>query len=91
MRFGKNFLAERTKKLDVELFPVKAELEKASSAKLDEMLNFQKEASNKTGLRYNHSVSSHNTSTSAHNKVTFISLANNDNSEDNKPKIGSAS
>ena len=77
--------------MDVELFPIKAELEKASSAKLDEMLNFQKAASNKTSLGYDHSVSSHNTSTSAHNKVIFISLANNDNSEDNKPKIGSAS
>ena len=37
--FENNFLAERTKKLEVELFQVRAQLERTSSAKLDEMLN----------------------------------------------------
>ena len=89
--FENNFLAERTKKLDAELFQVRAQLERASSAKQNEMLNFQKVASDKTGLGYDHSISSHNTSTRAHNKVIFIPLANNDNSEDNEPKNESAS
>ena len=50
LRFENNFLAGRTKKLKVELFQVRAHLERTSSAKLDEMLNFQKSASNRTGL-----------------------------------------
>ena len=40
LRFENNFLTERTKKLEVELFQVKAQLERTSSAKLDEMLSF---------------------------------------------------
>ena len=50
LRFENNFFTERTKKLEVELFQVKAQLERTSSAKLDEMLSFQKAASDKTGL-----------------------------------------
>ena len=34
-RFENNFLAEKTKILEVELFQVKAQLERTSSAKLD--------------------------------------------------------
>ena len=45
LRFENNFLAERTKKLEAELFQVKA-LERTSSAKLDEMFSSQKSASN---------------------------------------------
>ena len=52
LRFENNFLAKKTKKLEVELFQVRAQLEKTSSAKLDEMLNIQKSASDQTGLRY---------------------------------------
>ena len=37
LRFENNFLAEKTKKLEVELFQVRAQLERTSSAKLDEM------------------------------------------------------
>ena len=48
--FENNFLAERTKKLETELFQVRAQLERTSSAILDEMLNFQKTASDKSGL-----------------------------------------
>ena len=40
LRFENNFLAEKTKKLDAKLFQMKAQLERTSSAKLDEMLNF---------------------------------------------------
>ena len=39
LRFENNFLAEKTKKLEVELFQVKAQLERTSSAKLDKMLS----------------------------------------------------
>ena len=39
LRFENNFLAEKTKKLEVKLFQVSAQLEKTSSAKLDEMLS----------------------------------------------------
>ena len=91
LQFKNNFLVERTKKLDAELFQVKAQLKRASSAKLDKMLNFQKPASDKTSLGYDHSISSHNTSTGTHNKVIFIPSANNDYYEDNEPKTKSAS
>ena len=46
LRFNNNFLVEKTKKLEAELFQVRAQLEGTSSAKLDEMLSFQKSASN---------------------------------------------
>ena len=39
LRFENNFLAEKTKKLEAELFQVKAQLERTSSTKLDEMLS----------------------------------------------------
>ena len=42
LRFENNFLAKKTNKLEVELFQVKAQLERTSSAKLDEMPNLQK-------------------------------------------------
>ena len=42
LRFENNFLAENTKKLEAELFQVRAQLERTSSAKLDEMLSLQK-------------------------------------------------
>ena len=57
LRFENNFLAKKTKKLDAKLFQVRAQLERTSSAKLDEMLNFQKAAFDKTGLGYDHSLS----------------------------------
>ena len=46
LRFENNFLAEKTKKLKAELFQVRAQLEKTSSAKLNEMLSLQKSTSN---------------------------------------------
>ena len=45
LRFENNFLAKKTKKLEAELFQVRAQLETTSSAKLDEMLSLQKSAS----------------------------------------------
>ena len=58
LRFENNFLTEKTKKLEVELFQVRAQLERTSSAKLDEMLSIQKSVSNQTSLRYDFSSSS---------------------------------
>ena len=55
LRFENNFLVEKTKKLVVELFQVRAKLERTSSAKLDEMLSLQKPASDWTSLRYDFS------------------------------------
>ena len=45
LRFENNFLAEKTKKLEMELFQVRAQLERTSNEKLDEMLSNQKSAS----------------------------------------------
>ena len=58
LRFENNLLVEKTKKLDTELLQVRVQLERTSSVKLDEMLNVQKSASDKTGLGYDHSLSS---------------------------------
>ena len=46
LRFENNFLAEKTKKLEAELFQLRAQLERTLSAKLDEKLSLQKSASN---------------------------------------------
>ena len=50
-----NFLAKKTKKLEAKLFQVKAQLERTSSAKLDEMLRLQKSAFDRIGLGYDFS------------------------------------
>ena len=86
LRFENNLLVEKTKKLDTELLQVRVQLERTSSVKLDEMLNVQKSASDKTGLGYDHSLSSCCTSSNALNKVIFILLANNENFEVTDPK-----
>ena len=39
LRFENNFLAKKTKKLEAELFQVRTQLERTSSAKLDEMFS----------------------------------------------------
>ena len=60
LRFENNFLTEKTKKFEAELFQVRVQLEKTSSAKLDEMLSLQKsvsDASNRIGLGYGFSFS----------------------------------
>ena len=55
LRFENNFLDEKIKKLEAELFQVRAQLERTSSAKLDEMLSFQKSTSDRTELGYDFS------------------------------------
>ena len=76
-----------TKKLEAELFQVRAQLERTSSAKLDEMLSIQKSASDHTCLGYEFS-SSNNTSTSI---TVFVPLSNIVEIENNNVKIDLAS
>ena len=63
LRFENNFLAKKSKKLEAELCQVRAQLERTSSAKLDDMLSIQKSASDQTGLGYG--LSSSNTASSS--------------------------
>ena len=87
LRFKNNFLAEKTKKLKAELFQVRAQLERTSSAKLDEMLSLQKFASDWTGLGYGFS-SSNIASTST---TIFVPFSNNVEIENNDVKTNLAS
>ena len=87
LRFENNFLAGKIKKLETELFQVRAQLESTSSAKLDEMLSFQKPASNQTGLGYGFS-SSNIVSTSI---TVFVPPSNNVEIENNNVKTDLAS
>ena len=80
-------MVEKTKKLEAELFQVRAQLERALSAKLNEMLNLQKFASDRTGLGYGFS-SSNIASTST---TVFVPPSNNVEIENNDVKIGLAS
>ena len=82
LRIENNFLAKKTKKLEAKLFQVRAQLERISSAKLDEMLSFQKSTSNWTGLGYDFS-SPGIASTSS---TVFIPPANNVKIENNTIK-----
>ena len=87
LRFENNFLVEKTKKLEVELFQVRAQLERTSSAKLDEMFSFQKSTSDRTGLGYDFSSSN----IASSNSTVFVSLVDNVNSENNECKTNIAS
>ena len=87
LRFENNFLAEKTKKLEAELFQVKAQLERTSSAKLDEMLNIQKSASDRTSLRYDISFSS----IASASTIVFVPPTNNVKIENNDVKTELAS
>ena len=82
LRFENNFLAKKTKKLEAELFQVRAQLERASSAKLDEMLSLQKYAFDWTGLGYDFSTPSIATSST----TVFVPPANNVGNENNNVK-----
>ena len=75
-------MAEKTKKLEVKLFQVRAQLERTSSVKLDEVLSLQKSASDQTGLGYDFS-SSNIASTS---NTVFVPHANNIETENNDVK-----
>ena len=82
LRFENTFLAEKTKKLEAKLFQVRAQLERTSSAKLDEMLSLQKSASDRTDLGYDFSSPSiASTSTSV-----FVLPANNVETANNNVK-----
>ena len=87
LRFNNNFLAEKTKKLKAELFQVRAQLESASSAMLDEMLSIQKSTSDRTGLGYDFS-SSNIASSSA---TVFVPSSNNVEIKNNNVKADLAS
>ena len=87
LRFENNFLAERTKKLEVKLFQVRAQLERTSNTELNEMLSFQKAAFNKTGLGYD--LSSPNIALS--NTIVFVSPTDNVNSKNDETKTKIAS
>ena len=80
LRFENNFLAKKTKKIEVELSQVRAQLERALSAKLDEMLSILKSASDRIGLGYDFS-SSNIASTSA---TAFVPSSNNVEIEKNR-------
>ena len=82
LRFENNFLAEKTKKLEVELFQVRAQLERTSSAKLDEMLSLQKSAFDRTSLGYDFS----SPSIASTSTTVFIPPANNIETENNVVK-----
>ena len=79
LRFENNFLAERTKKLETGLFQVRAQLERTSSAKLDEMLNLQKSTSDRTSLGYYFSSPSIGSAST----TVFLPPSNNVESENN--------
>ena len=87
LRFENNFLAKKTKKLEAELFQVRAQLERTSSAKFNEMLSLQKSASDRIGLGYGFS-SSNIASTST---IVFVSSSNNVEIENNDVKTDLAS
>ena len=87
LRFENNFLVEKTKKLEVELRQVKAQLERTSSTKLDEMLSIQKSTSDRTGLGYDLSF----TNIASSSTTVFVPPANNVKIENNEIKTELAS
>ena len=87
MRFENNFLADKTKKLEAELFQVKTQLERTSSVELDEILSIQKSASDRTGLGYD--ISSSNTASTS--TTVFVPPASNTEIETTDVKISLAS
>ena len=87
LRFENNFLAEKTKKLEAELFQVRAQLERTSSAMLDKMLSIQKSASDRTGLGYG--LSSSNTASTS--TTVFVPPARNTETENTNVTISLAS
>ena len=79
LRFKNNFLVEKIKKLEVELFQVRAQLERTSSAKLEEMLSLQKSASDWTDLEYDFSSPNIDFAST----TIFVPPSNNVESENN--------
>ena len=66
-------MAEKTKKLEAELFQVRAQLERTLSSKLDEMLSLQKSTSDRIGLGYDFS----SPSIASTSSTIFVPLTNN--------------
>ena len=79
-------MAEKTKKLKTELSQVKAQLERTSSAKLNEMLSIQISASDRTGLGYGLSFSN----TASTSTTVFVPPASNTEIENTDVKISLA-
>ena len=75
-------MSENTKKLEVELFQVRAQLESTSSANLDELFSLQKSASGQTGLGYDFSSPSIATSST----TIFVPPTNNIETKNNDVK-----
>ena len=82
LRFENNFLVDKTKKLEAELFQVRAQLERTSSVKLNEMLSLQKSSSDRIGLGYG-LYSSNIASTRT---IVFVPPSNNVEIENNDVK-----
>ena len=76
-------MVEKTKKLEAKLFQVRAQLERTSNVKLDEMLSIQKSAFDRIGLGYDFSSSSiASTSTTVFVPPTNnVKIENNDKTE----------
>ena len=75
-------MAEKSKKLEADLFQVRAQLERTSSTKLDEMLNLQKSSSIRTSLGYDFS----SPSIASISTTIFVPLANNVETKNNDVK-----
>ena len=86
LRFENNFWVEKIKKFEAELFQVRAQLKRVSSAKLNEMLSLQKSASDRTGLGYG--FSSYNIASTS---TTVFVPSNNVEIENNNVKTNLAS
>ena len=82
LRFENNLLVEKTKKLEVELFQVRAQLKRTLSAKLNKMLSLQKSASDRTGLGYDFS----SPSIASTSTTVFVPPANNVETKNNDVK-----
>ena len=81
------FLAKKTKKIEAELFQVRTQLERTSSAKLNEMLSIQKSTSDRTGLGYDFFSSS----IAFASTTVFVPPTNNVKIENNDVKTELAS
>ena len=80
-------MAKKTTKLEAKLFQVRAQLERTSSAKHDEMCSLQKSAFDRIGLGYGFSSSN----IASTNYTVFVSFSNNVEIENNDVKIDLAS
>ena len=75
-------MAKKTKKLETELFQVRAQLERTSSANLDEKLSLQKSAFDRIGLGYGLSSSNIDLTST----TIFVPPTNNVEIKDNDVK-----